>query len=311
MPSRAKVVCAFAAVYVIWGSTYLAIRYAIETIPPFLMMGVRSIIAGSILYAWSHSQGERVRRDEIRPLIIIGILFFLLGHGLLSWAQKTVASGLAAVLIASDPLWIALIESFTIKSFRLSKTQIVGLIGGLAGVGLLFLPSSSAGPEMNPVGAFVIIVSAISWSIGAVYSRIAKLPKSSILASGAELILGGVLLCVAAVVLGELDDFHPAAISVRSLLAMAYLVVFGSVITFTAYVWLLTVTSATRVATHTYVNPVIAVLLGWYLAGEHLTARMLVASAVIIASIYLMLQSEESNAQQSGAGPRFTIKATK
>lgn len=149
---------------------------------------------------------------------------------------------------------------------------------------------------MDPVGAFVIVVSAFTWSIGAVYSRIAKLPKSSILASGAELIIGGVLLCVAAVVLGELDDFHLSAISVRSLLAIAYLIVFGSVITFTAYVWLLTVTSATRVATHTYVNPVIAVLLGWFVAGEHFTARMLIASVVIIASIYLMLQSEESNA---------------
>jgi drug/metabolite transporter (DMT)-like permease len=296
MASRAKVVCAFAAVYVIWGSTYLAIRYAIETIPPFLMMGVRSIIAGSILYAWSHSKGERVQRDEIRPLIIIGILFFLLGHGLLSWAQKTVASGLAAVLIASDPLWIALIEFFAIKGFRLSKKQIVGLIAGFAGVSLLFLPSSSAGLEMDPVGAFLIVVSAFTWSIGAVYSRIAKLPKSSILASGAELIIGGVFLCVAAVALGELNNFHLSAISVRSLFAIGYLIIFGSVVTFTAYVWLLTVTSATRVATHTYINPVIAVLLGWFFAGEHFTARMLIASVVIVASIYLMLESEKSNA---------------
>ena len=296
MASRAKVVCAFAAVYVIWGSTYLAIRYAIETIPPFLMMGARSIIAGLILYAWGHSKGERVRRDEIRPLIIIGILFFLLGHGLLSWAQKTVASGLAAVLIASDPLWIALIESFTIKSFRLSKRQVVGLIAGFAGVGALFLPTSSAGLDMDPAGAFVIVVSAIAWSIGAVYSRVAKLPKSSILASGAELMIGGVLLCVASAALGELDGFHLSAVSVRSLLAFAYLIVFGSVITFTAYVWLLTVTSATRVATHTYVNPVIAVLLGWLVAGEHFTARMLIASVVIVGSIYLMLRTAESTA---------------
>ena len=292
--TRTKIVCAFGAVYLIWGSTYLAIRYAIETIPPFLMMGVRSIIAGAILYAWSHAEGERIQRDELRPVIIIGILFFLLGHGLLSWAQKTVASGLAAVIIASDPLWIAVIESFTIKGFRLSKKQIVGAIAGFAGVGLLFLPSKSETLAMDSVGAFVILLSAIAWSIGAVYSRVAKLPKSSILASGLELIIGGILLCAAAVPLGELDGFRPSAISIRSLVAMGYLIVFGSVITFTAYVWLLTVTTATRVATHTYVNPVIAVVLGWLFADEHFPPRMLVASAVIIASIYLMLESRES-----------------
>lgn len=293
--ARAKIFCAFATVYVIWGSTFLAIRYAIETIPPFLMMGIRSIIAGLILYAWSHSKGQRVQRDEIRSLVIIGILFFLLGHGLLSWAQKTVASGLAAVLIATDPLWIAVIESFAVKGFRLSTKQIVGLIAGFGGVGLLFLPSKSEALEMDLVGAFVILLSAFTWSIGAVYSRVAKLPKSSILASGVELIIGGIFLCAGAIVLGELNNFHPSEISVRSLLAIAYLIVFGSVITFTAYVWLLTVTTATRVATHTYVNPVIAVLLGWFFAGEHFTVRMLIASAVIIASIYLMLQSKKSS----------------
>jgi drug/metabolite transporter (DMT)-like permease len=293
MVSRARVVCAFAAVYVIWGSTYLAIRYAIETIPPFLMMGVRSVIAGLVLYAWSHRKGERVERDQFAPLLMIGILFFLLGHGLLSWAQTTVASGLAAVLIASDPLWIALIESFAIQGFQLSKKQIVGLIAGFIGIGLLFLPSKSDALEMDPVGAVAILFSAIFWSIGAVYSRVAKIPKSSILASGVELIIGGILLCAAAVVLGELNDFHLSAVSVRSLLAIGYLIVFGSVITFTAYVWLLTVTSATRVATHTYVNPVIAVLLGWFFADEHFSTRMLIASAVIIASIYLMLQSKK------------------
>lgn len=297
MASRAKVFCAFAAVYVIWGSTYLAIRYAVETIPPFLMMGVRSVIAGLVLYALSYRKGDRVERDQFGSLLIIGILFFLLGHGLLSWAQKTVASGLAAVLIASDPLWIALIESFAIKRFRLSKKQIVGLIAGFIGVALLFLPSKSDALEMDLLGALAILSSAIFWSIGAVYSRVARLPKSSILASGIELIIGGIFLCAAAVVLGELNDFHFSAVSVRSLLAVGYLIVFGSVITFTAYVWLLTVTSATRVATHSYINPVIALLLGWLFANEHFSTRMLVASAVILASIYLMLESEKSNAR--------------
>src|SRR5262249_428315 len=183
------------------------------------------------------------------------------------------------------------------KNFRLSTKQIVGLIAGFGGVGFLFLPSKSDALEMHPVGAVAILLSAMFWSVGAVYSRVAKIPKSSILASGVELIIGVILLCARAVVLGELNDFHFSAVSLRSLLAIGYLIVFGSVITFSAYVWLLTVTSATRVATHTYVNPVIAVLLGWFFAGEHLSIRMLIASAVIIASIYLMLESEKSSAR--------------
>lgn len=295
MISRAKVIAAFAAVYVIWGSTYLAIRYAIETIPPFLMMGVRSVTAGLALYLWSRRKGAKLSRGEIRPLLILGILFFLLGHGLLSWAQKTVASGLAAVLIASDPLWIALIESFAIKSFHLSRKQIAGLVFGFGGVSLLFLPSDSNAFQMDPIGAIVILLSAIFWAAGAVYSRVARLPKSSLLTSGIELIIGGIFLCAAAVVLGELNEFRISDVSSRSLIALVYLIVFGSVVTFTAYVWLLTVTTATKVATHTYVNPVIAVLLGWLVADEHFTVRMLIASAVIVTSIYLMLQSKKAD----------------
>jgi drug/metabolite transporter (DMT)-like permease len=293
--SRTKVLMAFAAVYVIWGSTYLAIRYAVETIPPFLMMGVRSLIAGGALYLWSMKKGERVHRWELPALVILGILFFLLGHGLLAWAQKTVASGIAAVLIASDPLWIGLIESFTIKDFRLSRKQIVGLILGFVGVGLLFFPASDSDVlQMNPFGAFIILLSAISWSVGAVYSRIAGLPKSSVLSAGLELIIGGFFLCVVGVFIGELRNFDLGAISMRSTLALAYLVIFGSIITFTAYVWLLTVTTATRVATHTYVNPVIAVLLGWAFAGERFTTLALFASSVIVFSVYLMLESKRT-----------------
>jgi drug/metabolite transporter (DMT)-like permease len=292
--SGTKVLLAFAAVYVIWGSTYLAIRYAIETIPPFLMMGIRSLIAGSALYVWSFKKGERVRRDQIFPLLILGILFFLLGHGLLAWAQKTVASGIAAVLSISDPLWIGVIESFTIKEFRLNRKQIAGLILGFVGVGLLFFPTSDTkNLQINPFGALIILMSAVSWSVGAVYSRVAKLPKSAVLSAGLELIIGGILLCIVAWMIGELRNFHLSMISLRSFLALAYLVIFGSIITFTAYVWLLTVTTATRVATHTYVNPVIAVLLGWAFAGERFTLLAIFASGVIVFSVYLMLESKQ------------------
>jgi drug/metabolite transporter (DMT)-like permease len=288
-PSKARVVSAFAAVYVIWGSTYLAIRYAIETIPPFLMMGIRSILAGSILLLLSRKIGTRVAREEWLPLAILAILFFVLGHGLLAWAQKSVASGLAAVLIASDPLWIALIESFVIKDFRLSGRQIIGLIIGFAGIVLLFVPAQTI--RIDTLGAAMILLSAISWSIGAVYSRVANLPKAATLAAAIELMLGGLFLFVLAFPLGEFQSFHLSAVSLRSFLALMYLVVFGSIVTFTAYVWLLGVTSATRVATHTYVNPVIAVFLGWALAGEQFTLMMMIASAVIVLSVYLVLET--------------------
>lgn len=287
-PSRARVLLAFAAVYVIWGSTYLAIRYAIETIPPFLMMGVRSILAGSILFLWSRKNGTTVAREQWLPLAIVAILFFVLGHGLLAWAQKSVASGLAAVLIASDPLWIALIESFVIKEFRLKSRQIIGLLIGFAGMVLLLLPGQTI--HTNSTGAAMLLLSAISWSVGAVYSRVANLPKDATLTSGIELIVGGLFLVLLSLLLGELQHFHISAISLRSLLALLYLVIFGSIVTFTAYVWLLGVTSATRVATHTYVNPVIAVFLGWALAGEQFTLMMMVASAVIVLSVYLVLE---------------------
>ncbi|MCI0416501.1 EamA family transporter, partial [bacterium] len=167
-PSKARVFAAYAAVYIIWGSTYLAIRYAIETIPPFMMMGARSILAGSVLFVWSRKSGTRVSREEWLPLVIVAILFFVLGHGLLAWAQKSVASGLAAVLIASDPLWIAVIESLAIKEFRLRGRQILGLMIGFAGIVLLFAPDQSV--KINTTGAAIILLSAISWSVGAVYS---------------------------------------------------------------------------------------------------------------------------------------------
>lgn len=288
--SKGRVIAAYAAVYIIWGSTYLAIRYAIETIPPFMMMGVRSVLAGSVLFFWSRKAGTRVSREEWLPLVIVAVLFFVLGHGLLAWAQKSVASGVAAVLIASDPLWIAVIESMAIKEFRLRGRQILGLIIGFAGIILLFAGKSV---QMNVTGAAIILISAISWSIGAVYSRVAKLPKSATMAAGIELILGGVLLLVVAFLLREFQHFDVSDVSLRSFLALMYLVLFGSIVTFRAYVWLLTVTSATRVATHTYVNPVIAVLLGWSLAGEQLTGMMLIASAIIVFSVYLVLERQD------------------
>ncbi len=193
---KTRIVLAFAAVYLIWGSTFLAIRYAVETVPPFFMMGIRSLIAGLVLYLWSVKQGEKIHREQFPPLVILGVLFFVLGHGLLAWAQETVASGIAAVLIASDPVWIGLIESITIKGAKLTKKQIVGLMLGLGGVALLFLPTSGEHAlQMDTFGALMIVLSAISWSVGAVYSRVANLPKSSALAADSSWSPAGVIVC--------------------------------------------------------------------------------------------------------------------
>ena len=286
--STTKLLLAFAAIYFVWGSTYLAIRYAVETIPPLLMMGTRSLVAGVIIVTWSRMRGDAGPKAEHFPaLFIIGAMFFLVGHGLLAWAEQTVPSGLAALLVASEPAWIALIESVVVGSYTLGVRGIAGLILGFVGMVLLVLPAGDFGTgNTNLIGAAAVVVGALSWSGGAVYSRVAKLPSSPMMTAGLEIIIGGALLLVAGTIFGEFGELH--AVSIRSLLSLFYLILFGSVVTFTAYVWLLSRISATRVSTHTYANPVIAVLLGWIFAGESLTLLTIIAAAVIILSIYLV-----------------------
>jgi drug/metabolite transporter (DMT)-like permease len=287
-----KALLAFFAIYFIWGSTYLAIKYAVETIPPFLMMGTRSIAAGMFLFFWSRWRGEvNVRKEHLPSLIIIGALFFLVGHGALAWAQQKVPSGLAALLVASEPLWIALIESSAIHNFRIGSGGVIGLVLGFIGMVVLIAPSQALGSEqVDIMGTAAILIGTLSWSSGAVYIRVAKLPKSSILTAGLELIIGGMLLYFAAFASGEFTYMANHSVSVRSLLALGYLILFGSIVAFTAYVWLLGQTSATRVSTHTYVNPVIAVILGWAVAQEPLTVNTMIATVIIIVSVYLVLK---------------------
>lgn len=298
---RIKLLAAFAAIYFIWGSTYLAIKYALETIPPFLMMGTRSLAAGAILYLWSRARGEeKLRKENVLPIVTIGILFFLVGHGLLAWAQQRIASGPAALLVASEPMWIALIEAFLVRTDRASFKTIVGLAFGLLGLGLLLAPGQKLGAhDMDLVGALVILIGTLSWSVGAVYSRIAKLPKAPALTAGLQLIVGGILLVSTGLLLGEGSRLHLDALSLRSVFGWVYLVTFGSVVAFTAYVWLLRQVSATQVATHTFVNPVIAVFLGWAVAGEPLSPQTLAATIVIVISVSLVLGKKKASNQKS------------
>jgi drug/metabolite transporter (DMT)-like permease len=291
-PVTVKLILAFGATYFIWGSTYLAIKYAVETIPPFLMMGARSLIAGTILYAWSRYRGDQpVKKEHWPSLFIIGVAFFLVGHGLLAWAQKSVPSGLAALIVASEPMWIGLIEAFALRGFTLSLAGGAGLVLGFGGIVLLIAPAKELGAgQIDIMGLLAILLATLSWSGGAVYQRVAKLPRSPILTAGLELIIGGLLLALSGFFLGEFDQVRATAVSLRSLLSLAYLIVCGSLVAFTAYVWLLSVTTATRVATHTYVNPVIAIVLGWAIANEPIGFNTIMATIVIIVSVYLVLR---------------------
>ncbi len=289
--SQIKLIAAFAAIYFIWGSTYLAIKYALEAIPPFIMMGTRSLAAGLILYLWSHTRGdEKVKKENVIPIVIIGILFFLVGHGLLAWGQQRIASGFAALLVASEPLCIAVIEAFLVRDDKAASRTIIGLICGFLGISILLAPGQELGAhDVDFLSAFAILLGTLSWSLGAVYSRVAKLPKAPALAAGLELLVGGFLLVICGLFMGEGSRLQIDALSLRSILGLVYLIVFGSVVAFTAYVWLLSFTSATRVATHTYVNPVIAVFLGWAVAGEPMSLQTFVATIIIVISVYLVL----------------------
>ncbi|MGE5797676.1 MAG: EamA family transporter [Ignavibacteria bacterium] len=292
--NKLKTFFAFGAVYIIWGSTYLAIRYAVETIPPFLMMGSRSLLAGLVLFSLSRfKENSRIKRENLLPLFIIGTLFFLVAHGLLAWSQQHVPSGLAAVLVASEPLWILLIEFLFIRDTRVRLKGITGLILGFIAIAYLILSSNKVSfNDGNFIGSLIIILGALSWGTGAVYSRVAKLPKSAMLSAGMELIIGGILLLLTGFLLKENQGLVISQISARSAFSLGYLIIFGSVITFTAYVWLLGKTSATRISTHTYVNPVIAVFLGWIIGGEIISYSLLAATIAIVVSVYLVLHDQ-------------------
>jgi drug/metabolite transporter (DMT)-like permease len=298
--SKLILLAAFVAIYFVWGTTYLAIKYAVETIPPFLMMGMRSLIAGAVLYTWGRLRGDaNPSRKELPSLILIGFLFFLVGHGMLALAQKTVPSGVAALLVACEPIIIALFEPIFTKEGRIRKRTLLGMFIGLGGIAFLLLPQGFDFKNANLLGSFGILIAASAWASGAIYSRVARLPRSPLITGGLQLLSGGVLLIIMSYVLREWSAFTFSTVAIRSWLGLAYLMVFGSIITFSAYTWLLSVTSATRISTHTFVNPVVAVFVGWVFAGEAITGEMLVAMVLIVISVYLILFRKPGIAKDS------------
>lgn len=292
---------ALAAVYVVWGSTYLAIAVAVETMPPLLMMGVRSVVAGSVLYGVARAGGApRPDGAAWRNATLVGVLFFVIGHGLLSWGETRVPSGAAAVLIATEPLFIVTLAwrgrllTGRPRGPRPGRSVLLAVVLGLLGVGAMTLPGSGGG--LDPLGAAALVVASFSWSVGTFHVRQSGSP---VRAAGMQLLAGGSILLVVSALLGEMGGWSATSLSLRSAFALTYLIVFGSVIAFASYIWLIRRIGAARVASHTFVNPVIAVALGAWLGGETLGLRTLFASALVLAAVVLLLRSRGA---ESGRG---------
>ena len=285
-----KIALAFAAIYLVWGSTYLAIRYAVETIPPLVAAGIRHTIAGGVLLAWACVRGYRPRREHWFAGAIVGALFFLIGHGTLHWAEQHVASGLAALLIATEPMFI-LVLAWAAGQQRISRVSALGLAVGIAGVAILTGVELST-KDASLLGLLAVLTGSLAWSAGVVISPRLKLPSDALARTAVPLVCGAVMLLATAGLTGEFHSLHWSQVSLRSLLGLGYLITFGSIVAFTAYTWLLQRCPPAVVATHTYANPVVAVLLGWLLAGEQLTGRVGLASIAILGAIMLIRKGE-------------------
>ena len=289
--SRGRIVMAFAAVYLLWGSSYLGIRFAIETIPPFLMGGARFLIAGAILYGWGTFRGAaRPSLPEWKSMLVVGAFLILGGNGSVVWAEQYMASGLTALLIATEPLWIVLLL-WGLGRERLRVSANLGLLLGFGGVLLLVGPDDIAGGgRIDPMGAGAVVLGTISWAIGSLYSRSAPQPSSGAMSTGMSMLLGGALMLIVAALRGEVLDFALASVSLKSGLAFGYLALFPSLGAFSSYLWLLKNTSPDRASTYAYVNPVVAVILGWALAGEAINPRILISMTVILLSLCFVMK---------------------
>ena len=285
-----KTLSAFAIIYFVWGSTFLAIRVGVHEIPPLLFASMRFFIAGLILLAWTITRREPFpNRREWLSAFVIALIIFVGDYGLLFWAEQRVPSGLAAVMLATIPAFIALSEIVFLRTQRLTVRLALALLIGLAGVAVLVSRGLNlGGAPIDTAGAAALIVASINWSIGSVLTRKLPLPPSKVMSSGAQMFAGGILLALAAPLLGELHRFHPAAVSRGAWIALLYLIVAGSIMGFTAYIWLIHHQSPTKVGTYAYVNPVVAVLIGYFLGGEPLGARTILGTLFILLSVIVI-----------------------
>ena len=285
----ARVWLALVTIYVVWGSTFIALAITVRDLPPLLSMAIRHLFAGALLLAWAlprgDREGDRVGAPQILAGFVFGGLLFLLGHGSLAWAQQTVPAGVAALLVGSIPIWMALLDRVVFGK-RLRSSAYVGFVLGF--IGLAFLIDPFGAGHVDRVGALVIVFGALAWSAGSLYSREAALPRRPLVSAGLGALCGGILLLIVSIGGGELGE---ATWSADSLLAVAYLIVVGSLVGFTAYVWLLRAAPVSLVATYAYVNPIVAVALGWLLLGEAVTLQMVVAGSAIVIAVALIVRA--------------------
>ena len=300
--SRAQIIAAFASIYTIWGSTYLAIRYAVETTPPFIMGGVRFLVSGALLYIWARYRGAPTpTRLHWRNAIIAGGFLLLGGNGAVVWAEQFVPSGLTALLVSILPFWLVIIEWARPPKKRPSGAVLLGLVLGFIGIIVLVGPGDIGGQgNVSSVGALVLILGSLSWAIGSFWSRDASLPDSGLLTTGMEMLGGGALLLIVGVLSGELSHFDVYQVSRASAIGLAYLITFGSLLGFTSYIWLLDKVSPAHLGTYAYVNPIVAVLLGWAIAGETLSVRTAVAAAIVICAVALITTARSATMSHSG-----------
>jgi len=304
-PTRVRIIIAFLALYLVWGSTYLGIRFAIESIPPFLMAGARFLLAGIIMFAIAWSQGTyKSTWANWRVSLVVGACLLLAGNGGVTISEQYIDTGLAALIVAIVPIYIVILGWATGMAPRPAPIIWLGLIGGFVGVGILLGPAlrlPSNGGQHPAVGMSILLVSSFIWSAGSLYSRSAKHAASPFLTAAQQMLCGGLLLLLTGIATDELQRFHPSSISPRSLGAFIYLVVIGAVVGYTAYIWLLRHCDPAKVATYAYVNPIVAVLLGAGFAGEKLTMRVLIAAALIIGSVAIVITMQQLRARAEPA----------
>lgn len=289
-PLRWQTLLAFAIIYFVWGSTFLAIRIGVQEVPPLLLAGMRFFTAGIALYLWMRFKGtpSPTRREWIAASSV-AVLIFVIDYGLLFWAEQRVPSGIAAVMMATIPVFMALTEILFLRTQRLTARLAFALLLGIGGVAVLVSHSLGlGGSAIDTWGAIALMISAISWSAATILLRKLPLPESKVMSSGAQMLAGGAFLMVTAALFGELKDFHPETVSLHAWLALIYLIIAGSIVGFTAYVWLIHHESPTKVGTYAYVNPVVAVLMGYFFGGEGLGARTVLGTLLVLVSVVVI-----------------------
>jgi len=303
-PKPLGIALAMAAVYLFWGGTYLGMKIALEALPPFLMAGSRFLIAGAALYLYRRARGDaRPTWAQWKNAGIVGALMLLGGNGLVAWAEQTVPSSIASLMVATAPLWMAAIGHYT-RQTRLTPGAMAGLAVGFAGIGILVWTSKNgdSASALDPVGIAALLLAAVCWAGGSMYSRRARLPASPLLSTAMQMIVGGALLTVLSLALGDFGSLDLSRLTLRPIAGLIYLVVFGSIVGFSSYIWLLKNAEPALVSTYAFVNPVVAVFLGWLVAGEQIGSGALIAAAVIVSAVAIITLSREKPAVKAPPG---------